>query len=123
MNAIGLASVRRYNIAVIGTGIAGMAASWLLDRKHHVTVYEANDRIGGHSNTVDVPVGEGTVPVDTGFIVFNTRNYPNLTALFAHLGVATKNTEMSFGASLDYGKFEYSGTDLNGILGLSLIHI
>ena len=75
---------------------------------------------GGHSNTVDVPVGEGTVPVDTGFIVFNTRNYPNLTALFAHLGVATKNTEMSFGASLDYGKFEYSGTDLNGILGQRL---
>ena len=97
-----------------------MAASWLLERKHHVTVYEANDRIGGHSNTVDVPVGEGTVPVDTGFIVFNTRNYPNLTALFAHLGVATKNTEMSFGASLDYGKFEYSGTDLNGILGQRL---
>ncbi|MEC8173348.1 MAG: NAD/FAD-binding protein, partial [Pseudomonadota bacterium] len=59
-------------------------------------------------------------PVDTGFIVYNSRNYPNLTALFAHLGVATKNTEMSFGASLDYGKFEYSGTDLNGILGQRL---
>ena len=120
MNAIDLASVRRYNIAVIGTGIAGMSASWLLDRKHHVTVYEANDRIGGHSNTVDAPAGEGRIPVDTGFIVYNVRNYPNLTALFAHLGVATKDTEMSFGASLDHGRFEYSGTDLNGILGQRL---
>ena len=120
MDAISLASERRYKIAVIGTGIAGMSASWLLDRNHDVTVYESKDRIGGHSKTVDAPTDEGRVPVDAGFIVYNVRNYPNLTALFAHLGVVTKDTEMSFSASLDHGGFEYSGTDLNGILGQRL---
>jgi len=108
---------RPLNIAVIGTGIAGMSAAWLLHKAHRVTVYEQHDWIGGHANTVDVPTGEGTTPVDTGFIVYNERNYPNLTALFDHLDVPTKESEMSFGASLDRGGFEYSGTNLNGILG------
>lgn len=108
---------RPLNIAVIGTGIAGMSAAWLLHKAHRVTVYEQNDRVGGHSNTVDVPTGDGSTPVDTGFIVYNERNYPNLTALFKHLDVPTKESEMSFGASLDRGGFEYSGTNLNGILG------
>ena len=108
---------RPLNIAVIGTGIAGMSAAWLLHKAHRVTVYEQNDRVGGHSNTVDVPTSVGSIPVDTGFIVYNERNYPNLTALFNHLDVPTKKSEMSFGASLDRGGFEYSGTNLNGILG------
>jgi predicted NAD/FAD-binding protein len=108
---------RPLNIAVIGTGIAGMSAAWLLHKAHRVTVYEQNDRVGGHSNTIDVPTGDGSTPVDTGFIVYNERNYPNLTALFNHLDVPTKDSEMSFGASLDRGGFEYSGTNLNGILG------
>jgi predicted NAD/FAD-binding protein len=108
---------RPLNIAVIGTGIAGMSAAWLLIKAHRVTVYEQHDRIGGHSNTVDVATGEGTTPVDTGFIVYNERNYPNLTAMLDHLDVPTKESEMSFGASLDRGGFEYSGTGLNGILG------
>lgn len=107
----------RLNIAVIGTGIAGMSAAWLLDQGHSVTVYEKNDRIGGHSNTVDAPATQGHTRVDTGFIVYNERNYPNLTALFRHLDVPTKDSEMSFSASLQGGRLEYAGTDLNGLLG------
>ncbi len=107
----------RLDIAVIGTGIAGMSAAWLLDQGHNLTVYEKNDRVGGHSNTVDAPAQNGSTPVDTGFIVYNERNYPNLTALFNHLDVPTKASEMSFAASLEGGGFEYAGTDLNGLLG------
>ncbi|MEK9724750.1 MAG: FAD-dependent oxidoreductase [Rhodospirillaceae bacterium] len=108
---------RRIRIAIVGTGIAGMSAAWLLDQGHDITVYEGNPWIGGHSNTVDAESGGATVPVDTGFIVYNERNYPNLTALFAHLGVPTKPSEMSFAASLDGGGFEYAGTNINGMLG------
>ena len=68
-------------IAVIGAGVAGLSAAWLLSRRHHVTLYEKNGWLGGHANTVDVDCPEGTVPVDTGFIVYNPVNYPNFTAL------------------------------------------
>lgn len=105
------------DIAVIGTGIAGMSAAWLLSQKHNVTVYEQENRIGGHSNTVTVPGRAGPIDVDTGFIVYNERSYPNLTALFRHLDVPTKASDMSFAASLDAGRLEYSGTDLNGLFG------
>ena len=75
-----------------------------------MTVYERNDRIGGHCHTVDVPIGNrGAVPVDTGFIVYNETAYPNLTALFAHLDVPTEPSDMSFAVSLDGGGLEYSG--------------
>ncbi len=108
---------RRLRIAVIGTGIAGMAAAWLLNQRHRITVYEQNAWIGGHSNTVDAATPQGVVPVDTGFIVYNEVNYPNLTALFAHLDVPTKDSDMSFAASLDDGAMEYAGSDLNSLLG------
>lgn len=117
MNPISPETNRRLNIAVVGTGIAGMSAAWLLNQGHRITIYEQNARIGGHSNTVDVTTPRGIVPVDTGFIVYNERNYPNLTALFKHLDVPTKDSEMSFAASLDGGAMEYAGTDLNGLLG------
>jgi len=107
---------RRLNIAVVGTGISGMAAAWLLSRHHQVTVYEKDDRIGGHSNTVIATGAAGDVPVDTGFIVYNERNYPNLVALFDHLGVPTQPSDMSFSASLDGGRFEYSGAGIGGLL-------
>lgn len=105
----------RLKIAVIGTGISGLSAAWLLQQRHDVTVYERAARLGGHSNTVDVNAGDRTVPVDTGFIVYNPPNYPNLTALFEHLGVPTKPSDMSFGVSLDGGDLEYSGSDLAGL--------
>ena len=106
---------RRFKIAVIGTGISGMSAAWLLSQHHDVTVYERNERIGGHSHTVDAPDGKGTIPVDTGFIVYNEKTYPNLTALLAHLGVATEPSNMSFAVSLGGGELEYAGTRLGGL--------
>jgi len=102
-------------IAVVGTGIAGMSAAWLLSQGHDVTVYEREARLGGHSNTVTVNTTDGVVPVDTGFIVYNEKTYPNLTALFAHLGVPTQASQMSFAVSLANGELEYSGTSLNGL--------
>ena len=104
------------DIAVIGTGISGMAAAWLLSGRHRVTVYEKDDRMGGHTNTVELADDAGAIALDTGFIVYNERNYPNLTALFRHLGVQTRPTNMSFAASLDDGAFEYSGSGLSGLL-------
>ncbi|RYE08877.1 MAG: FAD-dependent oxidoreductase [Hyphomicrobiales bacterium] len=104
-------------MAVIGSGIAGLSAAWLLSKSHRVTLIEADGRAGGHSHTVLVPTGKTDTPVDTGFIVFNERNYPNLTALFEHIGVATQHSDMSFGASLDGGRLEYSSNGLRGLLG------
>lgn len=94
-------------IAVIGTGISGLGAAWLLQRAHDVTVYEPNDYVGGHSRTIDVYDGHQDVAVDTGFIVFNHRNYPHLTNLFRHLDVPTVSSDMSFGASIANGWLEY----------------
>ncbi len=99
-------------IAVIGSGMAGMAAAWLLAQRHAVTLYEAAPRLGGHTRSVSVP---GTGPVDIGFIVYNEATYPNLVALFRHLGVATRESDMSFAASLRGGQREYAGTNLAGL--------
>ncbi|MFX9061553.1 FAD-dependent oxidoreductase, partial [Acinetobacter baumannii] len=87
------------------------SAAWLLSRTHRVTLFEANTRLGGHSNTVLA----GETPVDTGFIVYNTKCYPNLTALFDHFKVETTETDMSFAVSLDVGRLEYSGRGFSGL--------
>lgn len=97
------------DIAVIGTGISGLAAAWALAERHSVTVYEAEDRLGGHTATVDVDYDGTPIAVDTGFIVYNTLNYPNLTAFFDHLGVETHASDMSFAVSVGNGKLEWAG--------------
>lgn len=107
----------RRKIAVVGSGISGLSAAWLLSRSAHVVIYESETRPGGHSNTVLFDDGRKFVPVDTGFIVYNDRNYPNLVKLFEHLAVPTLPSTMSFAASLDRGRFEYSGSGLSGLIG------
>ena len=103
---------KKLNIAVVGSGISGLSAAWLLSTKHNVTVYEASNYLGGHSNTVDVMCGDQKITVDTGFIVYNEPAYPNLTQLFNELSVETYPTEMSFAVSVDNGKLEYAGNGL-----------
>lgn len=107
----------RLKFAIVGTGISGLSAAWLLSQRHDVTVYERADRIGGHSNTILASVGGRSIPVDTGFIVFNRRTYPNLTALFEWLKVPTQVSNMSFGVSMDNGALEYSGSGISGVFG------
>ena len=95
------------NIAIIGTGISGLGIANLLYPHHNIKVYENNDYIGGHSRTIDVNTPDGKVPVDTGFIVFNKRNYPLLTSLFSNLNVEVEKSDMSFGVSVNGGWLEY----------------
>jgi predicted NAD/FAD-binding protein len=102
----------RLKIAVVGSGISGASAAWALRDLHDVTLYEAEKRPGGHTATVDIDYDGDALSVDTGFIVYNELNYPNLTALFAHLGVKTHDSDMSFALSLDYGKLEWGGDNL-----------
>lgn len=101
-------------IAVIGSGISGNSAAWALHQKHQVTLYERRGRPGGHSATVDIDYDGETISVDTGFIVYNGLNYPNLTALFDHLGVETAASDMSFSFSRRGGS-EWSGSIPRGI--------
>jgi predicted NAD/FAD-binding protein len=104
-------------IAVVGAGISGLASAWLLGRQHDVTLFEAGDYLGGHTNTVDVTLEGRTHPVDTGFLVFNEKTYPNLVALFALLGVDSVETEMSFAVSLENPDLEWAGSNLATIFG------
>jgi uncharacterized protein len=104
-------------IAIVGSGIAGLSASWLLAQGHDVSVFEADGRLGGHSNTVTVATPDGPRPIDTGFIVLNTLCYDNLIALLAHLDVPTAPSAMTFSVSLDQGRYEYAGSGLSGLFG------
>jgi len=101
-------------IAVIGSGISGLAAAYYLSRKHEVWLFEKESRLGGHTNTVTVESSRGPVPVDTGFIVHNDLTYPNLVKLFAELGVETAPSDMSFAVTDRGTGFEYSSRGLNG---------
>ncbi|HEU4461544.1 MAG TPA: FAD-dependent oxidoreductase [Solirubrobacterales bacterium] len=96
-------------IAIVGTGISGLVAAHRLHSEHDITVYEAESRIGGHTHTVSVEAEDGPHWIDTGFIVFNDRNYPEFEALLAELGVASQPSHMGFSVS-DGRRFEYSGT-------------
>ncbi|GAA5179367.1 FAD-dependent oxidoreductase [Niveibacterium umoris] len=111
-NARALAQGKRQRIAVIGSGIAGLGAAWLLRDQHDVVVFEAASRLGGHTNTVDVTIDGVTHGVDTGFLVFNRRTYPNLCALFATLEVPVASSDMSFAVSLSEPDIEWAGSSL-----------
>lgn len=102
-------------IAIIGTGIAGMTAARILARRNNIAVFEAGGRIGGHTNTIRVNEAGRELAVDTGFIVFNEVNYPNLCRLFEELGVESRNSDMSFSVHCEKSGFEYNGTDLNSL--------
>jgi hypothetical protein len=102
-------------IAVIGSGISGLASSWLLSRKHDVTLYESNDYLGGHTHTHDIELGGRNFAVDTGFIVFNPDNYPLLSKLFAELGVETQPTTMSFAVRNGRSGLEYNASNFDGL--------
>lgn len=100
-------------IAVVGAGISGLVAALVLDREHDVTLFEAEDRLGGHTNTLDITEADGTVrPIDTGFIVFNHWTYPTFVALLERLGVASQRSDMSFSVRCDATGLEYNGTRL-----------
>ena len=103
---------RGQRIAVIGSGISGASAAWALSAIADVSLYEAGSRAGGHTATVDIDYDGTPISVDTGFIVYNELNYPNLTALFRHLDVETVESDMGFALSLDNGRLEWCGSSL-----------
>jgi uncharacterized protein len=102
-------------IAIVGGGVSGLTAAYLLHPDHEITVFEAGDRLGGHAHTVRVDTTDETHHLDMGFIVFNDRNYPNFERLLARLGVPSQASEMSFGVSDGRGSFEYASHSLNGV--------
>ena len=97
-------------IAIIGSGISGLSSALLLSQKHNITLFESNNRFGGHANTVEIIHKEKVIPVDTGFIVYNKLNYPNLVSFFDFLKVETIDSDMSFAVSARDGQLEYSGS-------------
>ena len=97
-------------IAIIGSGISGLSTALLLSQKHQITLFEIDKRFGGHSNTVEIKNKNSNITVDTGFIVFNKLNYPNLISFFKHLKVETIKSDMSFAVSARDGELEYSGS-------------
>ena len=100
-------------IAIVGSGIAGLASAWLLSRGHEVVLFEAEDRLGGHTHTHDIDLHGRRYAVDTGFIVHNPAHYPLLTALFDELGVASQPTTMSFSVRNEASGLEYNATTLD----------
>ncbi|MBX3443577.1 MAG: FAD-dependent oxidoreductase [Planctomyces sp.] len=105
----------RQTIAIIGSGVSGLVCGALLHRRAKITVFEADGHVGGHANTVDVAVGAESHAVDTGFVVYNERNYPNLSALFRDLGVRTRPTSMGFSMRCRQCGVEYNGSSLRGM--------
>ena len=103
------------NIAVIGSGISGLSASYFLSKKHHVDLFEREDHFGGHSHTIDLLIEKKKVSVDIGFIVFNHKTYPNLIKFFEKIGVEIEKSDMSFSVSVENTNYEYCGKGISGI--------
>lgn len=110
-----LLKAKRPRVAIVGTGISGLSAAWALQSQFDITVFEAANRIGGHTNTVMFESPEGPVPVDTGFIVYNQPNYPNLTALLKLLKVKSNTTRMNFSVSASHRDMEYASHGFAGL--------
>ena len=102
-------------IAIIGSGISGLTAAWLLHQSHEITVFEANDYIGGHTHTIDVDVDVERLAIDTGFIVYNDWTYPNFIQMLEWLGIGSLATEMSFSVRCERSQIEYNGSNFNGL--------
>src|SRR5579883_2129585 len=102
-------------IAVIGAGISGMGAAYLLSQKHEVWLFEKEARLGGHTHTHPIETSRGVLPIDTGFIVHNDRTYPNLVRLFRELKIERQPSDMSFGVSCQKTGFEYSSRGMRGL--------
>jgi len=105
----------RMKIAIIGSGISGLTAAWLLHQSHEITVFEANDYIGGHTHTIDVDVDGEQLAIDTGFIVYNDWTYPNFIQMLERLGIGSLATEMSFSVRCERSQIEYNGSNFNGL--------
>ncbi len=105
----------RVNVAIIGAGISGLTSAYILSKRHEVDLIEAQDYLGGHTNTLDVTSGGSSYAVDTGFIVFNDRTYPNFCRLLDELEIASQPTNMSFSVRCDRSGFEFRGGDLDGL--------
>src|ERR1700759_250868 len=103
------------NLAIIGTGMAGMGCEHLLQREFDLTIFEQNNYVGGHTNTVSVNEDGKTIYIDTGFMVFNFETYPNLCQLFKEINAPIKKTAMSFSVQYVPDKLEYCGSGLNGL--------
>ena len=103
----------RERLGIIGSGIAGMGCAHFLRQHYDLTLFEAGEHVGGHSNTVTVSENGTGVPIDTGFMVYNEVTYPLLTRLFKQLKVPTKDTSMSFSVQHRPSQVEWSGTDIN----------
>ena len=107
--------MEKLKIAVIGSGISGLSCAWLLSKRHNVDLFEKNSYFGGHANTQEISLNSSKINVDTGFIVFNSLNYPNLCNLFDILNVDTYESDMSFSVSNSIENLEYGGENFNTI--------
>ena len=102
-------------IAIIGGGISGMTAAWLLNNRHQVQLFDGNDYLGGHTHTHQLEADGQMWSVDSGFIVFNDKTYPNFRKLLGKLDVASRPTTMSFSVKSDHDNLEYNGTSINAL--------